>query len=312
LSRLLVILMTMFSMQATAADGSDRAKAVSATDVPVNCARGAASNGVVHARTTLAGVPAIVRVPTSVTKPPVILWHGFGPPASESALMEALPLDEVPAIKVYLGLPLFGERAPSTDADSVQRRQAEDYALRLFEPAVLGAAKELQQVVKALEKNKCIGPKESIGLFGFSAGGAAVLLALAERDVRVGAAVTVNAPTGLSASIDALERATKRPYAWAPAARTLAERSDSVRRASEIGGASPPVALLLFHGADDTVVTARGAVSLQAALRPFYERAGASDRLKLMVTPQVSHDWSDPRTVEALRAAVAEWFNRHF
>jgi hypothetical protein len=27
--------------------------------------------------------------------------------------MEALPLDDVPAVKVYLGLPLFGARAPS-------------------------------------------------------------------------------------------------------------------------------------------------------------------------------------------------------
>jgi hypothetical protein len=32
------------------------------------------------ARLVLAGVPAIVRMPSSVTKPPVILWHGFGPP----------------------------------------------------------------------------------------------------------------------------------------------------------------------------------------------------------------------------------------
>jgi alpha-beta hydrolase superfamily lysophospholipase len=311
LRRVLVILMAIFSLQVVAAEDGDRAKAASAMDVSVNCARGAASNGVVHVRTTLAGVPAIVRVPPLVTKPPVILWHGFGPPASESALMEALPLDEVLAIKVYLGLPLFGQRAPAADVDSVQRRQAEDYALRLFEPAVLGAAKELQGVVKALEKSQCIGPKESIGLFGFSAGGAAVLLALAERDVPVGAAVIVNAPTGLNASIDALERATKRPYAWTPAARKLAERSDSVRRASEIGGASPPVALLLFHGADDTVVTSRGAVALQGALLPVYERAGASERLKLVIAPHVSHDWSDPRTVEGLRVSVAEWFNRH-
>ncbi len=44
---------------------------------------------------------------------PIVLWHGFGPPASEQALMEALPLDEVPAVKVYLGLPMFGSRAPA-------------------------------------------------------------------------------------------------------------------------------------------------------------------------------------------------------
>jgi dienelactone hydrolase len=309
--RLLVVLMVMFCHTGTAAGGSDRAKAADVAGMRSSCARGTGTGDVIHVRTTLAGVPAIVRVPPSITSPPVILWHGFGPPASESALMEALPLDQVPAVKIYLGLPLFGARAPSAGVDSVQRRQAEDYALRLFEPAVLGAATELQAVVKALEKNGCIGPKQSIGLFGFSAGGAAVLLALAERDVDVRAAVTVNAPTGLAASIDALERATKRPYAWTPVARELAESSDSVRRAAEIGGANPPVALLLFHGADDTVVTSRGAVSLQAALQPIYERAGVPQRLKLVIAPRVSHDWSDPRTLEELRASVAEWFSRY-
>ena len=30
--------------------------------------------------TQLAGVPAILRIPTRPTKPPIILWHGFGAP----------------------------------------------------------------------------------------------------------------------------------------------------------------------------------------------------------------------------------------
>jgi hypothetical protein len=76
--------------------------------------------------TTLAGVPAIVNVPEQVTKPPILLWHGFGPPASESELRRALPLDEVPAIKVYLGLPLFGARAPKAGEKSLAERQHED------------------------------------------------------------------------------------------------------------------------------------------------------------------------------------------
>jgi hypothetical protein len=51
-------------------------------------------DGVVTLQTTLAGVPALLRVPKVITKPPIVLWHGFGPPASESALMKALPLDK--------------------------------------------------------------------------------------------------------------------------------------------------------------------------------------------------------------------------
>jgi len=43
--------------------------------------------------TTLAGVPAIVRVPRRIERPPIVLWHGFGSPASERALADALPLE---------------------------------------------------------------------------------------------------------------------------------------------------------------------------------------------------------------------------
>jgi pimeloyl-ACP methyl ester carboxylesterase len=139
----------------------------------------------------------------------IVLWHGLGPPASERELMKALPLDDVPSVKVYLGLPLFGARAPSDGAESLARRQAEDYASRIFEPVVLGAAKELPAVLKTLREKRCLGPNDAIGLFGFSAGGTAALIALGEPDVPVRAAVTVNAPTGLSAAIDAMERATK-------------------------------------------------------------------------------------------------------
>lgn len=63
--------------------------------------------------TSLAGVPARIRMPARMYAPPVVLWHGFGPPAGEAALEALLPLDEVPAIKVYLGLPLSGARAPA-------------------------------------------------------------------------------------------------------------------------------------------------------------------------------------------------------
>src|SRR5688572_5983641 len=70
---------------------------------PVSCTRAASPNGSIATVTTqLAGVPAVLRIPKVVSKPPVVLWHGFGPPVSEHALMDALPLDELPAIKIYL------------------------------------------------------------------------------------------------------------------------------------------------------------------------------------------------------------------
>jgi hypothetical protein len=83
---------------------------------------GETANHIVIMQTVLAGVPAILRVPEVVIKPPILLWHGLGPPAGNGELMEALPLDDVPAVKVYLGLPLFGARAPAGRAESLAQR----------------------------------------------------------------------------------------------------------------------------------------------------------------------------------------------
>ena len=292
--------------------GAGAPERIAATRDDFSCAAsGKAADDVMTVSTTLAGVPAILRVPKAIRKPPIVLWHGLGPPASEGELMKALPLDDVPSVKVYLGLPLFGVRAPSDSAESLARRQAEDYASRVFEPVVVGAANELRAVLKTLREKKCLGPNDEIGLFGFSAGGTAALIALTEPDVPVRAAVTVNAPTGLSAAIDAMERATKRQYVWTVSARQLAERSDAIPRAAAIASGTSPPALLLFHGADDTVVMPSGAVSLRDVLQPYYQRSGNDQRLKLVIAPGVSHNWTEPRPLEQLRASVADWFNRY-
>src|SRR5262249_47405158 len=100
--------------------------------------------------TRLAGVPAVLRLPPKISKPPILLWHGFGPPQSEGALMEALPLDDVPALKVYLGLPQFGAREAANGREDMVRRQKEDLGRLVFEPVVVGAAQELPSVVTAL------------------------------------------------------------------------------------------------------------------------------------------------------------------
>ncbi|MFC4311394.1 alpha/beta hydrolase family protein [Steroidobacter flavus] len=261
--------------------------------------------------TTLGETPALVRIPARITHSPIVLWHGFGPPASEQALMEALPLDDVPAVKVYLGLPMFGSRAPAGGAKELARRQQQDLATLVFEPAVLGAAKELSAVVRALEEHGCLKRRERIGLFGFSAGGAAVLYALAERDVPIASAVTLNASTGLSASVKAYERATKGSYSWTDEARTLALRSDAAGRAKDIVKGHPPPALLIIHGNDDAMLTPEVASTLHRALQPLYYEAEAAQSLQLLLVPGMAHGWTNPGTLEAMRGAIGTWFGKY-
>jgi predicted esterase len=274
-----------------------------------SCASTAPHRAAIAYETTLADVPAIVRVPAKVTKAPILLWHGFGPPASEEALMDALPLDDVPAIKVYLGLPLFGKRAEA-DRDALRRRQTVDVALNVFVPVVMGAAKELPRVVAALRAAGCLDTREKIGLFGFSAGGAAVLYALAEHDVPIGTAVVLNASTGLSASVAAYEHATGKTYGWTPRSRAFASRADASGRARDIAAGHPPPALLIVQGTNDATLTPELAKSLDAALAPLYA-AHDRDREQLMLLDGLSHSVTDAAGIDDLRRRIGGWFNRY-
>ncbi|RDI99140.1 hypothetical protein DVT68_11735 [Dyella solisilvae] len=274
------------------------------------CAPSSNAGGVATRRATLAGVPAILRMPAHTTRPPIILWHGFGPPASAAAIMEALPLDEVAAVKVYLDLPMFGERAPAGGTKELARRQAKDVGLEVFEPIVVGAADELPRVVQALEQQGCAKRADAIGLVGFSAGGAAALYAMSQREQPVDAAVLINPSTGLTASVQAFEQATGHHYAWSPASRALARQTDAAGHAAEIAGTVPPPALLFLQGADDTVMDSRSMTELDASLQKFYRRS--EQRLKVTRLPGVSHQWAaDPQALASVRQAVAAWFNAY-
>jgi predicted esterase len=257
--------------------------------------------------TRLAAVPAVLRIPPEITRPPILLWHGFGPPESERQLMEALPLDDVPAIKVYLGLPQFGARERPDGRDDMTRRQSEDLGRLVFEPVVVGAAQELPAVVTALQQLGCLRSGDQVSLFGFSAGGAAALFALAEGKVPVRAAVVLNASTGLTASVQAYERATRQQYKWSDHTRELARRTDAVQRASDIARNHP--ALLIVHGSDDTMLMSKTAVALHDALAPYYEKSNNARRLKLQLVDGLAHGWADSGHIAELRRSIAEWFN---
>jgi predicted esterase len=257
--------------------------------------------------TRLAQVPALLRAPPKVTRAPILLWHGFGPPASERALMDALPLDDVPAVKIYLGLPQFGNRQPAGGREDMMRRQTEDLGRLVFEPVVMGAARELPDVIAALEQLSCLRAGEKIGLFGFSGGGAAALFALAEGNVPVDTAVVLNASTGLPASVDAYERATKQQYKWSDYTRDLARRTDAVQRAVDIARKHP--ALLIVQGRDDAMLGSKNAVALRDALTAFYKSPRDEPRLRLTLVDGLAHAWADAPHAAEVRSSIANWFN---
>lgn len=261
-------------------------------------------------RVTIAGVPAILKIPNVVTKPPIILWHGFGSPASKEALLQALPLDQVPATKVYLDLPLFGARLPPGGMTELARRQNSDFVTKIFEPAVVGAASELSSVVTALVQDHCMLASDRIGIFGFSAGGTAVFIALIKNRVNVGAAVTINASTGLFESVQAYEHVTKRQYHWTSTTRMLADETDATADAIRIAENPKPVALLLIHGKDDMTLDPAHTVEFYNVLLHYYTNAGAAERLDVKIVPDMKHDWVSSPNANDIRLSIADWFDR--
>src|SRR5579859_1632713 len=258
---------------------------------------------------TLDGVPAILHIPATANRPPILLWHGFGPPVSEADLQAALPLDDVPAIKVYLGLPLFGKRAPAEGELSLRERQSKDYGLLLFGPAAIGAADELPAAVEALRQHHCLEKNGPVSLFGFSASGASVLTALAERKIAIDTAILVNPSSGLTSGVAALEKATGRPYEWTAQSKALAARSDGIGRAKEIAAGRP--ALLIITGTADSVVSSDGPRALNEALKPLYDGDGQEARLKLAELPGLGHDWTAPEARGPVAALISDWLKRH-
>lgn len=223
-------------------------------------------------------------------------------------MMDALPLDDVDAVKVYPGLPLFGMRAPAGGMKEVARRQGEDVGLLVYKPVVAGAAEELPVLVNALQRHGCMTHDSSIALVGFSAGGAAVLDALSQGKIAIDAAVFINASTGLSASIQAYEKATGKTYAWSPASRQLAQQTDAVEHAAEIAHRHP--ALLFLQGADDTVIDSAAVTQLVERLKPQYE--GRPQPLRLERPAGMTHAWAnDPVALATVRKATGDWLAQH-
>ena len=133
---------------------------------------------------SVGGVPVLISRPGVVNPNTrlVLFYHGFGPPQNPRALAEVLRLEEMDAILAFVNLPMVADRMPAGGRDELLRVQKEDFVNGFFFRSISGATAELQQIVKELNATYHLDADKGIGLFGFSAGGAAALLALLESD----------------------------------------------------------------------------------------------------------------------------------
>src|SRR4051794_22093301 len=254
---------------------------------------GANSPARVTEQKSIGGVPVLISRPGAVNPNTrlVVLYHGFGPPQNPRVLAEVLRLEEMDAILAFVNLPMVADRMPTGGKDELLRVQKEDFVNGFFFRSISGATAELQQIVKKLNAIYYLDADKGIGLFGFSAGGAAALLTLLECDVPITAAVIVNAPMSVTQNVENWQRALKRQFEWDNASRKAASRYDVQLQADKIAERKILPALLIVQGDADKQLDIGPARRAFEALKQRYVGRGEADRIQLRVIHGLTHNF---------------------
>ena len=239
------------------------------------------------------GVPVLISRPGIVNPNTrlIVLYHGFGPPQNPRALAEVLRLEEMDAVLAFVNLPMVADRMPAGGKDELLRVQKEDFVNGFFFRSISGATAELQQIVKDLNATYHLDADKGIGLFGFSAGGAAALLAMLESDVPITAAVIVNAPTSVTQNVENWQRTLKRQFEWNDASRKAASRYDVQLNADKIAKRKIQPALLIVQGDADKQLGIEPARRAFEALKKRYVGRGEADRIQFEVIHGLAHNF---------------------
>ncbi|MFI5958037.1 alpha/beta hydrolase [Cryptosporangium sp. NPDC051539] len=213
-----------------------------------------------------AGVPFVALPPPGGGPAPlVVVWHLLDAPRTETAMAAALPLEGVPAWRVYLGMPFTGARMPAGGLDEIMALVRDDTLLNLHGAAITQAAAELPAVLDELFARLPL-VDAPLSLVGGSAGGGAALLTFAELDRPVAAVVAINAAIRATSVVALVEQAFGFSYEWSDESRRLAERLDAVRRAGESAARHPDAAVLIVSGEEDHDDFRADAAALRDAL----------------------------------------------
>ena len=242
---------------------------------------------------SVGGVPVLISRPGVVNPNTrlVVLYHGFGPPQNPRALAQVLRLEEMDAVLAFVNLPMVADRMPAGGKDELLRLQKEDFVNGFFFRSISGAAAELQLIVKDLNSTYHLDGDKGIGLFGFSAGGAAALLALLESDVPITAAVIVNAPTSVTQNVENWQRTLKRQFEWDDASRKAASRYDVELQADKIAERKILPALLIVQGDADKQFGIGPARRAFEALKQRYVGRGEAERIQFEVIHGLAHNF---------------------
>ncbi|MDG4826805.1 prolyl oligopeptidase family serine peptidase [Asanoa sp. WMMD1127] len=239
---------------------------------------------------TAAGVPITVLAPQDPSRPAalVVAWHLLDEPADPARMAALLPLAGLDAWRVYLGLPLTGDRTPPGGPDF------SDVVANVFEPIVRLAAEEFPAVLAELRSRLPVDDR--LALVGGSIGALVAQQVLA-AGAPARATALISPVVQLSGLVTANERAFGMAYPWSASSTAMAERFDFVARADEL---STPVLLVVGEEDDEP--------GLRVPAEKLWQALPAG-RASLVHVPGMGHT---PVTHAAeVDAAVTGWLARH-
>ncbi|HEY0816972.1 MAG TPA: alpha/beta hydrolase [Pseudonocardia sp.] len=235
--------------------------------------------------------------------PLIITWHMLDAPRSDAAFAAALPMNELQAWRVHLGMPMCGARMVDGSMDAAAELMRADVLMSFLYPFVQQATEEFPAALASVRAQLPVdeGP---IGLLGGSLGGAVALRVLADTGIPVFACAVVNAAIRLRSVVDLFPG----DYPYDAESEKAVDSLDFVAKAAVIGDRAP---LLVISGELDHVGLRADAFSLVEA---------AGDRSELVSIPGLAHPLADEPGIEpapqlpvarAVDASLTTWFRRH-
>nr|WP_093151372.1 alpha/beta hydrolase [Saccharopolyspora antimicrobica] len=253
---------------------------------------------------TAAGVPFTALPPAGDGPAPLIVtWHMLDAPRSDAAFAAALPMRDVPAWRVHLGMPMFGARMVDGSMDAAIALLQEDVLMAAMHPFVRQATEEFPAALASIREQLPVddGP---IGVLGGSLGGAVALNVLAGTEIPVFAAALVNGAIRMRSVIDLFPG----DYPYDAESEQVADVLDFVAGADRIAGRAP---LLAVSGELDHPAFRDDAADLVAAL---------GDGAELLPIPGLAHPLAEEPGIEPapqlppakeVDAGLTAWFRRH-
>ncbi|MBE9372849.1 alpha/beta hydrolase [Saccharopolyspora sp. HNM0983] len=253
---------------------------------------------------TAAGVPfTALPPPDDGPAPLIVTWHMLDAPRSDPAFAAALPMHDLPAWRVHLGMPMCGARMVNGTMDAGLELLRTDVLMSALHPFVQQATEEFPAALDSIRAQLPVadGP---IGVLGGSLGAAVALRILADTATPLFAGAVVNAAIRLRSVVDLFDG----DYPYDTESDNVVDSWDFVTKAGSIAERAP---LLVVSGELDHPALRADAVDLVDAVGPGAE---------LLPIPGLAHPLADEPGIEPapqqplardVDAGLTAWFRRH-